>query len=100
YFIDRKDYVVLTMSEDVAKALVKKAAGLDGKISQELGAKLLASDFGFYLSMDMVNKEYAEQIKQGKELAETSIKTAIEDAGKNEKAPLKSQLEIAQKMIG
>ena len=32
----------------------------------------------------MVNKDYAEQIKRGKELAEENIKTAIEDAGKNE----------------
>jgi len=100
YFIDRKDYIAITMNEDVAKALVKKGAGLNGKISQELGARLLASDFGIYLSMDMVNKEYAEQIKRGKEMAEESIKTAIEDAGKNEKAPLKSQLEMVQKMIG
>ena len=44
YFIERRGYAVITADEDVAKSLVKKGAGLDKKISPELGAKLLASD--------------------------------------------------------
>jgi hypothetical protein len=96
FFIDHRDYAVLTPSETVAKRLAKTGEGLDGKISKELGAKLLSSDIGVYVNMDMVNKDYADQIKAGKAMAEAGLKTSIENAGQAEKA----QMELALKAIG
>jgi hypothetical protein len=100
HFIDRKNFVVVTPSEDVARTLAKRGVGLDEKIGKALGAKLLSSDLGVYVNMDMMTKTYAEQIKKGKEMAEQGLKKAIEDADKGEKTPVKTQLEIARMAVG
>jgi hypothetical protein len=97
YLIDRKGYAVVTHAKDLAESLLRKpATGLDSRISPELGAKLLASDVGAYLSMDQFNKEYSEQIKAARNLGEQFIRMSKDAAGKYER----SHLELVEKAIG
>jgi len=96
FFVDKKDYVVVTPLKEVAVAFTKKAAGLDGKISKQQAAKLLSSDLGVYLSMDVFNKEYANQIKSAHEATDEQLKKLEETVGKAQKA----QFELMKKMIG
>ena len=89
YFIDRKGYAVLTPDEATAVAYTKKsAAGLDTKISKQQTARLLAGDLGVYLSMDVVNKDYAEQIKAAKEAIDDALKAAEDGVAKNQRAAM------------
>lgn len=67
YFVDRKGYAVVTPDKDVADMFTKKITGLHSKLNKDQTAKLLASDFGIYVNMEAVNKEYGEQIKQAKQ---------------------------------
>jgi hypothetical protein len=96
FFVDKKDYAVITPRKDVAAAFAKGGPGLDGKMSKAQAAKLLSSDFGVYLSMDVFNKEYADQIKAGHEAADEQIKKLEDTVGKTQKA----QFELMKKMIG
>ena len=74
YFIDKKEYAVVTPDKDVAKSFTKKQKGLDDLISREQAAKLLGGDVGVYVSMDAMNKEYADQLKAAKESAHEGSK--------------------------
>ncbi len=96
YFVNKKDYAVLTPTEEIAKAFTKKQAGLDGRLSKELAGKLLAADLGVYLAMDAFNKDYAEQIKQAKEAIDGVLKQAEENVGKSQK----SSIDLARKALG
>src|SRR5437868_3334075 len=96
YFVNKKDYVVLTPTEEIAKAFVKKQAGLDGRLSKELAGKLLAADVGVYLAMDAFNKDYADQIKQAKEAIDGVRTQAEENVGKSQK----SSIDLARKALG
>jgi hypothetical protein len=96
YFVNKKDYVVLTPTEEIAKALAPKQAGLDGRISKELAGKLLAADVGVYLAMDAFNKDYAEQIKQAREAVDGFLKQAEENVGQSQKA----SMDLARKALG
>ena len=73
YFVDRKGFAIVTPNEEVANSFTKKQTGLNTAMSKEVAAKLLASDAGLYVNMDAVNKEYGEQIKQGKEAVEQML---------------------------
>ena len=64
YFVDRKGYAIVTPNEDVASSFTKKQPGLDGKLSKEQATKLLAADVGYYVNVDTLSKDYAEQIKE------------------------------------
>jgi len=96
FFVDRKDYAILSPSEEVANSFTRQQPGLDGKISREQGARLLAGDLGLYLSMDAFNKQYAEQIKKAREGAEEGLKqlTGMASGGQ------KSMLEVVKNAIG
>ena len=96
FFVDKKTYAVVTPRKDVAAAFVKGGPGLDGKMSKVQSAKLLSSDLGVYLSMDIFNKEYADQIKAAHEAADEQMKNLEETVGKAQK----SQFELMKKMIG
>jgi hypothetical protein len=96
FLVDKKGYVVVTPVKEIAIAFTKKAAGLDGKMSKAQAAKLLSSDVGVYLSMDIFNKEYADQIKAAHEAADEQMKKLEETVGKGQKA----QFELVMKMIG
>jgi hypothetical protein len=96
YFVNKKDFAVLTPTEDIAKAFAKKQAGLDGRLSKELAGKLLAADVGVYLAVDAFNKDYAEQIKQAKEAIDGVLKQAEENVGKSQK----SSIDLARKALG
>jgi hypothetical protein len=96
YFVDKKGYAVVTPNEEVAAALAKKPAGLDGAMSKAQAAKFLAGDFGLYLSMSTVNKDYAEQIKQAKE----QITQGLDQAADNVPKAQKSSFDLIKKMIG
>jgi hypothetical protein len=85
YFVERKGYAVVTPDEKTAAAYAKKQPGLDTKISKEQTNRLLTSDLGIYLSMDVVNKDYAEQIKAAKEEIESFLKGAEEGLAKNQR---------------
>jgi hypothetical protein len=98
YFVDRKGYAVVTPNEEVANSFTKKPGGNPGKlaISKEQAAKLLASDLGVYVNMDMVNKSYDEQIKEMKKQIENAIAPFAAIADESQK----KILEGVQKAIG
>ncbi len=97
FFVDRKDYVVVTPNKDVAEALAKPPAkGLDGKLSKAQAAKLLSSDFGLYVNMEDVNKEYADQIKAAREAVEEQLKKAEKADDKS----MKMALSMAKQFVG
>jgi hypothetical protein len=95
FFVDKKEYAVVTPAKDVAEAFTKKQKGLDGRISKEQAAKLLASDVSLYVNMDDVNKEYADQIKTAKEGAAQQLKTLAESVEKSQRG----SLQLMEKMI-
>ncbi len=97
FFVDRKDYVVVTPNKDLAKALAKPPAkGLDGKLSKAQAAKFLSSDMGVYVNMEDVNKEYADQIKAAHEAVEEQLKKAE----KLDEKSTKMALSMAKQFIG
>jgi hypothetical protein len=96
YFVDRKTYAILSPNEDVATELAKKQAGLDGKLSKELAGKLMAADLSVYISMDTLNRQYAEQMKQARQGLEQLIDLGAAQAGKSEKGVI----ELAKNAIG
>ena len=97
FFVDRKEYVVVTPSKDVAEALAKPPAkGLDGKLSEAQAAKFLFSDFGLYVNMEDVNKEYADQIKAAREAVEEQLKKAEKADDKS----MKVALSMAKQFVG
>jgi hypothetical protein len=96
YFVDRKGYAIVSPNEEVANALAKKAAGLDGKMSAPLQKKFLAGDLGLYLSMDAFNKDYAAQIKKAREGLEGLVEQVADSAGKGQRGAI----DQARKLIG
>ena len=68
FLVDKKDHAVLTTRKERAIAFAKGGApGLDGRISKTQSDRLLASDFGAYVSMDVLNKDYPEMVKNARE---------------------------------
>jgi hypothetical protein len=96
YFVNKKDYAIVSPSKDATTAMLKKQPGLDGKLSKELTAKLLGSDVGLYLGMDLFNKEYAEQIKSAKQTITALLESGAGQLGKAQQ----SYIEMAKKAIG
>jgi hypothetical protein len=96
FFVDRKGYAVVAPTEDVATLFTKKQPGLDGKMSRAQAAKLLSSDFGVYISLDTLSKEYAAQIKEGKEQAQKALEQIEQTVGKAQRG----SIEMLQKLIG
>lgn len=94
FILERPGYVILTPIKDVAKQLAQKGVGIDTKISDELLEKYLALDLSVYLSMDLLNKDYAEQLKQMKKLALEELSNNI-TAGTIEKG----QGEVLTKLL-
>ena len=76
YFVNQKDYVVVTPSKDVAAVFEQKATRaprLDGKLSKAQAAQFLASDVGLYVNMEDVNTKYADQIKAAHKAVDDQI---------------------------
>jgi hypothetical protein len=96
FFIDRKGFAVVAASEDVANALAKKADSMDGKMSKTQAARLMESDLGIYLSMDAVNREYGDQIKDARDKIEGGLAQVIESAPKTQRGGL----ELVRKALG
>jgi hypothetical protein len=96
YFVDRKTYAIVTPNEEVANSFTKKQPGLDGKLSKEQAAKLMASDVGVYISVDTLSREYAEQIKEARQALEGLLDMG---AAGGEKAQ-KDAIEMFKRAIG
>jgi hypothetical protein len=96
YFVDLKGYAAVTPSEEVATALTKKPAGLDTKLSKDQASRLLAADASLYVSMDTINKDYGDQIKQGREFLEN----IIGQAGENVPQTQRASIDLVKKAIG
>jgi hypothetical protein len=95
FIVERQGYVILTPRKEVAKEMVTKGVGLDTRMSDELMEKFLALDLGLYVGMDVLNKDYAEQIKQAKKLALDELK-----AGAVGGAIEKAQMELITTAVG
>jgi hypothetical protein len=95
FFINKKTYAVITPTKEAASDFAKSYNGLGGKLSKELTDKLLGHDFGVYLSMDVFNKDYAEQIKTAKEAVNDQFLKQLEDSG----AVDKSMIDLYKNMI-
>src|SRR6516165_3905467 len=61
YFVDRKDYAIVTTNKDVATQFTKKQPGLDKQLDKTLAKKLLESDVSVYVDTVAVRKEYGDQ---------------------------------------
>ncbi|HEY7311183.1 MAG TPA: hypothetical protein VH643_17615 [Gemmataceae bacterium] len=96
YFVDRKGYAVVTPNEDVANLFTKKQKGLDDKLSKEQAARFLGSDFGVYVNMELLNKQYAEEFKKARE----GIGQAIDLFAPGGDDSQKKAIELFKKAIG
>jgi hypothetical protein len=96
YFLNRKGYAVVTPDKSVAETFTKKFKGIDSKMSKEQAAKLLASDFGVFVNMDMVTTQYRDQINEAKKGLQDLINMG-EGAGDES---TKTVLAIVKKAIG
>lgn len=85
YFVNRKGYAVVTPNQEVANSFTKKQPSLDGRMSKEQAATFLAYDMGMFLAMDVLNKEYAQQIKSAREGLAMFLDIAAAQASKAEK---------------
>jgi hypothetical protein len=83
YFVDKKDYAVLTPQKEVAELFAGKYDPL--KIGKGQGDRLLKSDLGVYLNMDAFNKDYADQIKQAKKILQETFREIGNKAPKGTK---------------
>jgi hypothetical protein len=96
YFLDKTNYAVVGHDKDVVASFAKKQAGLDTKMSKVLSDRLQTGDVSVYMAMDAFNKEYGDQIKQGKQAIEEILKAGGEGLGKAEQ----SILELAKNAVG
>ena len=85
YFVDRKNYAIVTPSEEAATSFTKKITGLHTKMSKEQAAKLLESDLGMFVNMDSINKDYSEEIKEAKKAIEQALDLGAGAGGVPEK---------------
>ena len=99
YFVDKKEYVVVTPSKDLAASYAKResgaAAGLDGKLSKAQAAKFLAGDAGYYVDMEAIDKQFADQIKAARKQFEATMDQAALAAGPEQK----TQFELGKKIF-
>jgi hypothetical protein len=93
YFIDRKDYVVVTNNKELAGQLAKKGPGFDGKLKPEIAKKLLDADISAFVDMNVVNKEFGGQIQSFKQLFDLGFAQAGEQLGKANAEMIKGILE-------
>lgn len=90
YFIDRKDYLLVTPNKELADQLAKKGPGLDGKLKKEIAKKLLDADVSAYVDMAVINKTFGEQIKSFRQLFEVGFGQAEEQLGKTNAEMIKA----------
>ena len=97
FLVDRKDFVVITPTKEMAAAFVKApAAGLDTKLGKGRAERFLKSDLGLYVDMEAVNKEYGDQIKAAHKTIDEQLDKLEASLGTAQK----SQFETVKKMIG
>ena len=89
YFLDRKGWAIVAPDKESIETFTKDFKGLDARISKEQGGKLLEADLGLYLSMDVFNKDYAEQIAAVKKEINDQALPQLENAGTLDKGTLK-----------
>jgi hypothetical protein len=82
YFIDRKEYVVVTPNKECAEQLVKKGPGLDSKLNKEVAKKLLDADLAAYVNMEAINKEYGNQLQGARQMMQMVLPQAAGQIGK------------------
>ncbi|HVS38871.1 MAG TPA: hypothetical protein VMS17_25160 [Gemmataceae bacterium] len=78
FLVDKKDHAVFTLRKERAVAFAKGGPGLDERISKSHSDRLLSSDLGLYVSMDVLNKDYGEMVKGAREALEEQLKRADE----------------------
>jgi hypothetical protein len=88
HLVNKKEFAVVTTSSDIAESFTKKQPGIDERISKEQAARLLAGDVGVYVSMDTLNKEYAEQIKQAKTTLLSTLDSASDMVDQSQRGGL------------
>jgi hypothetical protein len=84
FFVNKKEYAVVTPSKEVAESFTKEQKGIDGHISKEQSNHLLGSDLGVYLDLEALNKAYADQIKAARDSAREALKAVGESADKSQ----------------
>jgi hypothetical protein len=78
YFVGHKHYAVVTLHKDVAVQFTRRQPGLDGKLDKEAAGRFLEADLSVYLDVPAINKEYAEQIKEGRKFLEQALRQATQ----------------------
>ena len=78
FLVDRKDHAVFTLHKERAAEFAKGGPGLDDRISKSQSDRLLASDLGLYVSMEVLHKDYAEMVKSAREALEQGLKRTDE----------------------
>jgi len=92
FLVDKKDWVAATQKKEVAESLVKGGTSLGEKLAPELAAKLLGNDVGVYVNLAMVNSNYGDQIRDGREMM-MGMLDGVPGMDKN-------QAEMAKKIYG
>ena len=95
YFLDRKGWAIVAADKETIETFTKDFKGLDGHMSKEQATKLLDSDFGVYMNVDVFNKDYAEQITQAKKAFNEQLVPQLENTGTLDKGTV----EIYKKMV-
>ncbi|HEV2948781.1 MAG TPA: hypothetical protein VGX70_15510 [Gemmataceae bacterium] len=93
YFIDRKDYVLVTPNKELAGQLAKKGPGFDGKLKPDIAKKLLDADVSTFVDMNIVNKEFGGQIQSFRQLFDLGFAQAGEQLGKANAEMIKGMFE-------
>jgi hypothetical protein len=85
YFIQRPGFAIVTPTKELAVQFGKRQAGIDTKLNADAAKRFLNADLSVYVDMAAVNREFAPQIKQARDLIEQALRqvTQIYESDKN-----------------
>ncbi len=72
FFVERKDYAIVTLRRDVARRFTKAQPGLDRKLDAETAKQLLDADLSLYLDPSAVGKRYGKALLEARRAMEKS----------------------------
>lgn len=90
FFVDLKEFAVITPVKDVAVAFTKKYKGIHTKLAAETAAKLTDADLSVYVNLAVVNEEHANGIAQGRQMIEAALELSA--AGNKAGAEINKQM--------
>lgn len=86
YFVDLKDFAVMTPSKDAAQAFAKKFESISGKLNANVLEQVTGNDVAVYVNLAAVNKEFGDQIKGGRDFLMSMVENQPGDKAQIEAA--------------